>query len=176
MTESLIHKRVKYRPRGSLTDWRNGKTGPSWSSGRGITQSCAWVTTPCTSMCWGATSCKTDLQKRSWWSWWTPGSSWNSYRPLAKRRPVGSWAVLGKVFGSRSREGIPPLHSALVDHMESWVQLYDPQHKKDMDVLDRVECSFVPAEYLYSRVFLKCIEVQTHKYCTFAHRRKEKED
>jgi len=40
----------------------------------------------------------------------------------------------------RSREGILPLCSALVQpHLQSCIWLWSPQHRKDMDLLERVQ-------------------------------------
>ena len=41
---------------------------------------------------------------------------------------------------NRSREGTPPLYSALVtQHLECWVQLWAPQYNRDMDILERTQ-------------------------------------
>lgn len=53
------------------------------------------------------------------------------------RMPIVSWAASKGSIGSRFREGILPLYSAPVrPHLGSCVQLWGPQHRKDMDLLE----------------------------------------
>jgi len=51
--------------------------------------------------------------------------------------------ILGYIkrsVASRSRERIPPLCSTLIrPHLESCIRLWSPQHRKDMDLLERVQ-------------------------------------
>jgi len=55
------------------------------------------------------------------------------------RRPTTSWANSKSSVASRSREGILLLYSALVrTHLEFCIQVWSPQHRKDMDLLEQV--------------------------------------
>jgi len=57
---------------------------------------------------------------------------------LAAQKANRALACMKRSVGSRAREGILPLYSALVSpHLESCVQRWGSQKRKDMDVLER---------------------------------------
>lgn len=94
------------------------------------TSTMAWnrrAKSPGTSTCWGQTSCKTALQKRTWGSWWTTHRAWIRNVPVAKAA-CGKLGCSSKGVTSKLRR-VFPFCSAHPSgcHADLWA----PQYKKD---------------------------------------------
>jgi len=60
--------------------------------------------------------------------------------PLAAQKASHMLGCIKRSLANKSREVILPLYSALVRaYLESCIQLWRPQHKKDMDLLEKVQ-------------------------------------
>lgn len=58
--------------------------------------------------------------------------------PLWVRRPTSSTQGIRKTIASRSREVIFLLSTGET-YLECWIQFWDSQHKRDMELLERVQ-------------------------------------
>ncbi|RMC14074.1 hypothetical protein DUI87_09162 [Hirundo rustica rustica] len=87
----------------------------------------------------GVTLWKAALQRRTWESLWTT-SSMSQQNVLVSKNTNGVLGCIRKSIASRLREMMLPLYSALVGpHQECCVQLWAPQDKRDMELLEQVQ-------------------------------------
>lgn len=86
---------------------------------------------------WQPKDWKALWQKRIWESWWTQNWAWPSKAPLSKegqQLPGLHW----EEHCQQAQEGdSPPLVSTGETHEECLVQFRAPQHRTDMDELER---------------------------------------
>ena len=85
---------------------------------------------------WGIKGLRPDLPSRTWGYWWKKSSAWVGNVHLQPRRPTIFWAASKAVWPAGRGRGFCP--SALVRaHLQSCIQLWSPQHREDMEMLER---------------------------------------
>ena len=89
---------------------------------------------------WGMRGLRAALLRRTWGYRLMKSLTWANNVCSQPRRPTISWGYITSSVASRSREGILPLYSTPVRaHQESCIQLWSPQHNKDMELLEWVQ-------------------------------------
>ena len=134
-----MHQKDRMPSRGTWTSSRSGPVWTSWGSTRPRARSCMWVRViPNTSTGCGMKGLRTALPRKAWGYWWMKSWIWVTNVRSQPRRPTVSWVASS--VASTSREVTLPFYSALVrPHLESCVQLWSPQHRKDMELLEWVQ-------------------------------------
>ena len=125
--------------RGTLTGLRGGPVQTSWSSIRPGTRSYIWVRAiPSTNMAWAENRLRAALRRRSLGCWLTRSSTRPSNVRSQHRRPSIFWAASKEC--SSSKEVILTLYSTVVlPYLESCIQLWSPQYRKDVELLEQVQ-------------------------------------
>ncbi|KAK4828350.1 hypothetical protein QYF61_026011 [Mycteria americana] len=105
----------------------------------GSARSYTWVgATPSINTGWGIKGLRAALRRKTWGYWWV--KSFRLQYALAAQKANHVLGYIKRSTASRSGEVVLPLYSALVRaHLQCCVQLWGPQHKKDMDLLEQVQ-------------------------------------
>jgi len=101
--------------------------------------SCSWFgTAPATNTSWRMKGLRAALLRRTWGM--DEKLDMSHQCALAAQNASRILGCIKRSVASRSREAILPLYSALVrPHLECCIQLWGPQHERDMELLERVQ-------------------------------------
>jgi len=124
--------------KGTLTGLRDRPVRTSRSSARPSARSCAWVgAIPCKNTGRTKNELRAALRRRTCGCWLVRSSAWCVLKAQKANHILG---YIKRSVASSLKEVILPLCCALMrPHLDSCIQLWSPQHSKDIHLLDWVK-------------------------------------
>lgn len=134
--DCLKHQMVLPPFRETLTGWRNGQWGVSWSSAKGNAKLYIWEA--CANMCWGLSNWKAV----DWEKPWDPGGKQDDHEPAVHLHSIKAKCVLACIrqsIANRPKKMILPLYSELTFQYRGYIDILQHNQYKLTEITKGLE-------------------------------------